>query len=75
MRETSRTGMMSSARDSGAGFTFTMALYLCFSCWYVTLYFSTGSRDRVLLNSLRLLSEAQRTSFGSRSVENQAGVG
>lgn len=55
--------------------TFAMALYLSFSRWYVTLYFSTGSSDSVLWNSPPLFSPAQRASFGSRSVENQAGFG
>lgn len=58
-----------------ADFTLTMALYFSFSCWYMTLYLSTGSRDKVLLNSLLLHSVAQRLSLGSRSVESQASFG
>lgn len=56
-------------------FTLTMALYFSFSCWYMRLYFSTGSRDKVLLNSLLLHSVAQRTSLGSRSVDSQGSFG
>ncbi len=52
-----------------------MALYFSFSCWYMRLYFSTGSRDKVLLNSLLLHSEAQRTSLGSRSADSQGSFG
>ncbi|PWA28885.1 hypothetical protein CCH79_00012972 [Gambusia affinis] len=52
-----------------------MLLYFSFSCWYVRLYFSTGSRDSVLLNSLLLHSVAQRTSLGSRSEDSQGSLG
>lgn len=55
--------------------TLTISLYLSFSCQYMMLYFSTGSRDRVLLSSLVLLSVAQLTSLGRSSSTSQGSQG